>query len=374
MKKLLFSFRCVVAALLVAFLFAAPKQLDEALGRNFYREWLAGTKPEWSGVITLWHIAEFKSEKGSLSAYLENIAACYERKYPGVYIEVTGLSPNQARERLSAGEKPHLWSFPMGAFKAEQFNALELDLPKFRGNLEPLSADGAVYALPYMYSGYFLIGNTVLVQQLGLSWSSISGETNRQDAIASTLKEAMASPATRRYGALFSPKLYAAKLGLTGTLALEGDFKAGQVPFMLGDARALGDLNRKMATGGFTFDALPLGGFTEQVLYIGVDIGAKGGFLEHGTQFIELLLTKGQQLKLTALGAIPATAFDEVPKYQDSYLQLFFEAYSSPCSPSPSLYFEHKAELDALSEAALRGDEGSLELLLALLIKLGCAQ
>ncbi len=77
MKKLLFSLRCVVAALIVAFLFAAPKQLDEALGRNFYREWLSGTKPDWSGVITLWHIAEFKSEKGSLSAYLENIAAYY---------------------------------------------------------------------------------------------------------------------------------------------------------------------------------------------------------------------------------------------------------------------------------------------------------
>ncbi len=372
MKKLVFSLRCIVSAMLIAFLIVAPKHLDEALGRNFYREWLSGKQNTWSGVLTLWHIAEFKSEKGSLTSYLENAASSYERANPGVYIEVTGLSPAQAIERIASGEKPHIWSFPMGAFNAEQFSLLELELPKFRGNITALSNNGAVYAVPYMYSGYFLLGNTVLIQELGLTWPETNNAANRRDALYNALKDAMASRATGRYGALCSPKLYAAMLGLTGSLALEGDFKAGQVPFMIGDGRAFGDLNRKMAAGGFTFDALPLGGFTEQVLYIGVEARSKGGFLEHGKGFIELLLTKKQQLKLTALGALPAADFDEMPKYQDSYLQLFFEAYSSPCSPEPDLYFDFKEELNALCDAALSGVEGSKEQLFALLTKLGC--
>ncbi len=339
MKGVVLALRILVAALLVAFLLFAPPYLEQALGRNFYREWLSGEREEWSGVLTLWHVVEFKTAQGSVTSYLESIAAQYERAHPGVYIEVLGLAPEAVEERLSRGERPHMWSFPAGACGAEQLAPLSMELPAFRGNLAPLRAEGVSCAAPYLYSGYFLLGNTVLIQELGLSWPSDTA------TLSETLQQAMDARSTGRYGAVCAPPIHAARLGLTGEMALDGDFKAGQVPFLIGDARAFGDLNRKMATGGFTFDALPLGGFTEEVQYAGVDAEARGGYAEHAAGFLSLLLSEKAQLKTTALGALPAVQTVEEPQYADGQLQAFYKAYSAPVCPDPALWKDSRATL-----------------------------
>ncbi len=351
MKGVVLALRILVAALLVAFLLLAPPYLEQALGHNYYREWLSGEREDWNGVLTMWHVVEFKTAQGSVTSYLETVAAQYERAHPGVYIEVLGLAPEAVQERLSRGERPHMWSFPGGACGAQELAPLTIGLPAFRGNLSPLRAEGEAYAAPYLYSGYFLLGNTVLIQELGLSWPSDPA------ALTETLQQAMDARSTGRYGAVCALPLHAARLGLTGKMALDGDFKAGQVPFLIGDARAFGDLNRKMANGGFTFDALPLSGFTEEVQYAGVDKDARGGYAEHAAGFLSLLLEEKAQLKTTALGALPAVQTAEEPQYADGQLQAFYKAYSSPVCPDPALWLDARQALAQEALLALGGGE-----------------
>ncbi len=332
MKGAILTLRAIVAAALIVFLVFAPPFLLRALGHDYYREWLAGTQENWSGVITLWHVVGFKPAQGSVTAYIESIAAKYERAHKGIYIEVTGLSPEAVKERLSRGERPHLWSFPAGALGAEELKTLTMETPPFAGDLSPLKQDQEVIALPYLYSGYFLLGNTVLIQELGLAWP----ESNNPDVLKETLQAAMDARSTTRYGAVCAPEHIAQRIGLNGTLAQDGDFKAGQVPFLVGDARAFGDLTRKMAKGGFTFDAMPLGGYTDLIQYLSIDRDTSGGYLDHGQEFLALLLDPASQAKLTALGALPAVRHSEKLLYADGQLQLFYDAYREPVTDAPA--------------------------------------
>ena len=325
-KGAVITLRVIVAVALIAFLVLSPPRLLQALGHDYYKEWLAGEREDWSGVITLWHVVGFKPAQGSVTAYIESIAAKYEREHKGIYIEVLGLSPEAVTERLSRGERPHLWSFPAGGLDLNELKPLFISAPSFAGDLAPLKTEEEMRALPFLYSGYFLLGNTVLIQELGLAWP----ESNDPDVLRETLQAAMNARSTGRYGAVCAPEHIAKHLWLKGTLAQDGDFKAGQVPFLIGDARAFGDLTRKMATGGFTFDAMPLGGYTDLVQYLGVDKSASGGYFDHGQAFLQLLLEPNSQAKLTSLGALPAVAHTEKLLYADGQLQSFYDAYREP--------------------------------------------
>ncbi len=326
LKGTVITLRVIVAVVLIAFLALAPPRLLQALGHDYYKEWLAGTREDWSGVITLWHVVGFKPAQGSITAYIESIAAKYERAHKGIYIEVLGLTPEAVAERLSRGERPHLWSFPAGGLDLDELAPLSISTPAFAGDLAPLTNDNTPRALPFLYSGYFLLGNTVLVQELGLAWP----ESNDPEVLRETLQAAMNARSTGRYGAVCAPEHIAKRLWLKGPLAQDGDFKAGQVPFLIGDARAFGDLTRKMATGGFTFDAMPLGGYTDLVQYLGVDKNASGGYLDHGQAVLQLLLDPASQAKLTSLGALPAVKHTEKLLYADGQLQSFYDAYREP--------------------------------------------
>ena len=326
LKGAVITLRVIVAVVLIAFLALAPPRLMQALGHDYYEEWLAGTREDWSGVITLWHVVGFKPAQGSITAYIESIAAKYERAHKGIYIEVLGLTPEAVAERLSRGERPHLWSFPAGVLELQELKPLSTPAPAFAGDLAPLKDKNDTLALPYLYSGYFLLGNTVLIQELGLAWP----ESNDPEVLRETLQAAMNARSTGRYGAVSAPEHIARRLWLKGPLAQDGDFKAGQVPFLIGDARAFGDMTRKMATGGFTFDAMPLGGYTDLVQYLGMDKNASNGYFVHGQAFLELLLQPASQAKLTSLGALPAVKHNEKLLYADGQLQSFYDAYREP--------------------------------------------
>lgn len=376
MKKALVLLRIVTAAALVLFLILAPANLGRTLQHNFYREWLAGEPPDWNGVLTLWHVVGFKTYQGSVTAYLESCAAQMEKKHTGVYVEVLGLTEEALKERYARGERPDIWSFPSGAFGEDAFAPLSgaFKLPDFAGNLTPLTMEGEPTAVPYLYSGYYLMGNSALLQKWGMTFPD-QGVYERMLAgdyapLTALLQEAMAQKATARYGALCAPPLLAARLGLNGKFASEGDFKAGQVPFMIGDARACGDLARKMPNGGFTFDVLPLGGFTEQVQYIGMGAAAAGKRAVYAEEYISLLMTEAAQLKLTALGALPSVELIDAPRYADGEQQRFYEAYRLPIAPSPALYAKKREALAlAAKHAAESGELAEFKALLTELIQ-----
>lgn len=97
---------------------------------------------------------------------------------------------------------------------------------------------------------------------------------------------------------------------------------------MLADARAYLDLARRQ--DGFFIDAFPLGGYTDQVQYIGVDASLSPAMQAHAMGFVAFVLEQAQQQTLTALGALPACPLDGAPQYASPALQALYEAYKTP--------------------------------------------
>ena len=87
---------------------------------------------------------------------------------------------------------------------------------------------------------------------------------------ADTLTFTYGKRETQQYGLSGEPIL-AALLGYTGELAAYSSFSSEAAAMALTDARAAGDLERQQSEGkGFTFQALPLEGYTDLVQYLGI--------------------------------------------------------------------------------------------------------
>jgi len=347
MKRVKLWLRIALSLALIAFLVISPAHLPESLNRNFYREWLEKKPEEWSGVITLWHIVDFKSYQGSVTSFLSQCAAAYEKQHPGVYFEVVGMEKSDFDQRIQNGQFPDVYSFPLGALYREQLSAPDITpalLPAFTG---VGSSDGVLCAIPYLSSGYFLLGNSVLMQEDNI----VLPETFSPEWLKTTLDANRSGKPT-----LAAPPILAAQLGLAGEFADLSEFTAGNVPLAIGDARTCGDLSRKLSTDGFTFEALPLPGFTDQVQLFGCASKIDPERKAHATAFLELLLGEKQQSSLTALGALPV--IDGLPKltYADDTLQSFYEAQHSPQIPNAFLYHRYRDELLADAQRALAGD------------------
>ncbi len=289
--------RATVALLLTAYLLLAPAPLLAVLRERPYYDWLAGEREAESGVLTVWHVVDFKPYQGSLTAYLESIAAVYEKEHSGVYIQVTGMDATRMQERLERGERPDVWSFSGRQGMPAGVSAIEAPTVTYAGELANLTENGQVTAVPYCLSGYYLLGNAVQLQRQQITWPTEQPE------------EALLERARQ---------------------AEEGDFKAGQAPVYIGDARMAGDLSRKTAQEGFTLLALPLGPKTDQVQYLAMHAGAEGFQRQHGTALIESILLPESQSKLTALGLIPAVETGLELQYANSQMQALYAAYRAP--------------------------------------------
>lgn len=364
MKKLIFLLRVVTAIGLVVFLLLAPPLISAQLNHNYYREWLKGGDESFHGIIKVWHIVEFKPYQGSVTAFIEALATSIEAKHPGVYFEITGLTYEAAESRLARGEQPHVWSFPIGMLGSMNFRAVSgnFNSLEYKGNITPLYMGDDIAALPYLFSGYFLMGNTVLMQRLGLTFLE-QGDYERllagdSEAVTDLLQSAMNSKSTTRYGALIAPSAIAARLNLSGKLGESGDFKAQQVPLMIGDARAYGDEVRR--ENAFSMDVVPLGGFTDLLQYIGMDSAIDDARVFYAEELISLLLDEAQQRKLCSLGALPVTPINGELQFSDSMLQSFYNAYSMPVTPEPQRFYELKESFYEAAKAAVEGGEGRL--------------
>ncbi len=332
---------------MLAFFFCAPSFLRQSLQTNIYRSWLENKKPEWTGIITLWHVAGFKTYQGSISSFLEQRAAAYEAAHRGVYWKVLAMTPEEMQERCARGERPDAWSFALGALYPEQLSAFssEIEIPALRSGLAPALSDGAVYGLPYLYSGYFLLCNTQLLQKSKLEWP----DTGQIEWLRETLA---AAPDT---ALLAGDPIIAVQLSLKGEPEQYSRFQSKKVPLAVADARAAGDLMRKLSgKGGFTFEYAAIGGYTPQVQYIAADAKADAQRRLHIEAFACALLEETAQQKLTALGALPV--IETEPVYANELMTALYRAYASPQIPQTFAYQRHAGQLYEDALRALGGD------------------
>ena len=113
--------------------FAAPQALskisDAAKQRAcVYRPAFRSASTEKVDVYKrqLWHVVSFPTPETGGVTYLTERASAFERQHPYVYVDVIGMTPEEAEERKKSGESPDILSFPMGYLNdASSLAALE---------------------------------------------------------------------------------------------------------------------------------------------------------------------------------------------------------------------------------------------------------
>jgi len=97
-----FTFFLLCLSLL--FLFTAPKLLPHKLRYNKADEIFDVEKSQWTGVITLWDIPYVESGKGNPVNWLGKYIRSFEKKYPGVFIDVRSLTTERLAMYLYGAE------------------------------------------------------------------------------------------------------------------------------------------------------------------------------------------------------------------------------------------------------------------------------
>lgn len=336
--------RSLLLLLMLAFLALSPGWLVKNLARNPYLEWHEKTPPSWQGRITLWHIASFRTYQGKVTEHLKKRAYAYCKQHYNVHIDVTGLTVEQYLERTARGEFPDAYSFQTGLLYREQLRNFTPDTGRLLPNVPPAQAEGRVYAVPYLMSGYFLAGNTQLMANRGVSLPK-----EADPALLQELTDACGDPV------LSMPPVLAARAGLVCSLLPEEDFLSGKGMLALLDARKLGDLNRA-AGQNMALETLPWPAYTDEVFYIGPAKTADDGQAAALADFADFLLSDGEQARLTALGAMPVTKAPPDTAFSEPLLSAYYQSLTETVVPEPFSYQRNKEALHAEAAAAVAGD------------------
>ena len=329
------------------------------------RDWTLKKQQEnqepFSGIITLWHIVDFKPYTGSLGTWLSDRAAAFEKKHFGVFINVTAMTVEECAARMERGERADIYSFPMGWGYMERFMALpELDVTMRPALAHSGSQDGTAYGIPYAMSGYFLLINSRLEQEKGVSLPDDGWQASLQ-AAAEQLTFTYGKRTTQQYGLSGDPIL-AALLGYTGEVAPYSSFSGETAAMALADARAVGDLERQQSVGkGFTFRALPLKNYTDLVQYLGIARDTAAEKIPYIQDYFQIVLGEDNQEKLLDLGLLPAIELTVELGRLSGMVETMADALQTPKVPNAFLYQRYQDVLTSLAQRALAGDAQARE-------------
>ncbi|MEG1525597.1 MAG: hypothetical protein RRZ24_09455 [Clostridia bacterium] len=339
----------LVTASILLFLMLSPGWLVPNLAHNVYLDFWTKPVPSWHGRIEIWHIAEFRTYQGSVTDFLQQRADVYCKRHPGVHIDVIGLTVKRYNDRITRGAFADAYSFPSGLIYAEQLQPLEITLPDLADGISPATIDQKSFAIPYLMSSYFLVGNTQLLSANGFVLPE-----NTTEADTAYLQSALniSSPKAPQ---LYMPFILAARMGLEGQLATLEQFQKGQTMLAVMDARMLGETQRA-SSGNLLVEAIPFTAYTDQVQYLGLSRGATPQQAAAFSEFIIFLLSETQQQRLTLLGALPIVKLENVPIFSEPLLNALYAASLFPAMPEPFSYQRHKDALYSEALAALTGD------------------
>jgi len=161
MKKIR-PFTCFLFVVTVAFLIFSPAIIKAGLDTDA----AARKKESFKGILTLWQINGWQGGGASISSCLKKCVKDFENKNVYVFIETAVLTPAKAAEKIAAGEKPDLVSFPAGFFDGP---SLLTPLDGTNMPNTPLKAsalfEGKYYALPFLVDPYMLYINEELLME-----------------------------------------------------------------------------------------------------------------------------------------------------------------------------------------------------------------
>jgi len=143
------------------------------------REQLVRRKYEsWTGVLRMWKCEGWESGNGSLTAWLNECIAAFEKKHPGAYIQMTDVSVETLRA-FSDGQvnPPDMLLYAPGMLDAPySLTAMEKETP-VRAPVSELGLwQEERYAVPVALGGYGLAINSRLIPETTSNWSGLEAE------------------------------------------------------------------------------------------------------------------------------------------------------------------------------------------------------
>lgn len=356
---------------MIAIAVSLPVMLG-SINNDIYLDWLKGPEREWEGIITVWHIVSWKNG-GSGTAWLSKRAKTFEKKYNGAFIEILAMSPEEAQLKLDNGERPDVYSFPLGWSDTSLLEKMDIDLPPMLPSLSNVGTSrGDTYAVPYMVGGYALIINESIARERGVDTpDSLSGEW-----LATACQKLPYKKGKTQHAALgCDSPLALLELGLPGAqrTTLEA-FTSGSCGLGVGDMGTLRTLELKTSAGnGFSYEAYPLVGFTDQVQLIGIASGSDEAHIKYSKLFFQLLLEENAQRDLESLNVCAAVPLSEPIYVKNELMEAFEVNLRYALIPNAFAYTNEKAQLTQLAEVTLDGGGNNTELILTALKRLSAS-
>ncbi|MHB1315908.1 MAG: hypothetical protein ACYCX2_10560 [Christensenellales bacterium] len=306
------------SALTILFLVLAPPYLEDGVTQNIYKQWMAIKQSSWAGVAKLWDIKGWETGKGSAAQWLKSAAVTYERSIPGMYIEVVGMTIDEAQQRMQNGEYPDLYSFPLGFMP--QGDLCEISAPE---NMQEKALQAGQYgqrqlALPYMLGSYALIVNKSMFYERQLLLPS------DEEWTPEALKEAAARLPDGLPALGYDEERYtlpgAAILSYAGENITSGKpvmtenatdaFFKHELGMLIGTQKAVATLKDSAAGLGPDAEMLSLGGYTDMVQFIAVRRDDNQTKNECCIAFARFLCSGRQQHRLEGLHVFPAVRME----------------------------------------------------------------
>lgn len=360
-RKATTLFLCVLTIALIA---ASPFVLTSYFSEQ--------TEPAaFKGILTLWHIEEWRTGGSSGLSYLQRRIYEFEKKHPHVFIETEKMTADEARDAAAQGVLPDIVSFPSGCDTGLL--------------LSPIAAQKDAYisgtdgALAYMCGAYYVIVNTEMLDENATYVPD--GWGIRPDELLAAAKYCIAFCAEPGYSSLPSLSMHAypdvegpeittwplppppdAMLSISPVQTDDAlaSFCSGELCVLVVSQHQLFKVETAYEQGEApSYAAYALGGYTDMAQYIGVietDDALRRSMCE---AFAEYVTGHSAQKKLTALAVYPAVRGLEIYEDDDVRTQTYRIL-------SEDIAFASPEQADMLGELAMRamtGDKRALRLL-----------
>lgn len=153
------KYKKVIPALLAIFFLVFMAMNFQGVDRVWIN-WVKGEKQEYKGNIELWHI----KDDFDLRLPYASMVKKYEKKNFGVFINITYLTQNEAKEKLAAGSEPDIVTYSKAFLEDLEngYTSLEkVDNPILSAG----EKDGKLLAYPISYDSYRLIVNDDILSE-----------------------------------------------------------------------------------------------------------------------------------------------------------------------------------------------------------------
>ena len=184
----------------------------------------------WTGVLRLWKCEGWQSGNGSLTAWLNACIEVFEKRHPGVYVQLTDVSEETMRNFGEGSVNPPDMILYAPGMLDVPYSLIELEesLP-VKDSLNRMGIwQGKRYAVPVALGGYALAINTQLLPETPDDWSALTEAAGNRGKTADVLN-APADGAFRSWSAALI-SLFAGSYGK----------QAGSEPAPVGEGMDLG--------------------------------------------------------------------------------------------------------------------------------------